>query len=218
MKRLCVTIAVIVAIFPSTALAGDKATKILLIGKDRDHPYATHEYMTDCALLATCLKQTANVETTVSNGWPKNADTLKDVKAVKALDGRTVEIDVARAYAPLLGDLANFPIVSPTAVARWGDAFGSHPVGSGPYAFESWEVGEQVVLHRFDDYWGDKPALDRIVFQVVVDARQRLIDLESGSVDLATSIRPTSSRSSSCTPISSSTTRRATTSATSRST
>ena len=34
------------------------------------------------------------------------------------------------------------------------------------------------------------PALERIVFEVVVDARQRLIDLESGSVDLATSILP----------------------------
>jgi type 1 glutamine amidotransferase len=61
---------------------GEKTTKILLIGKDRDHPYATHEYMTECALLATCLKQTPGIETIVSNGWPKNADTLKDVKAI----------------------------------------------------------------------------------------------------------------------------------------
>ena len=62
------------------------------------------------------------------------------------------------------------------------------------------------------DYWGAEPALERLVFLVVVDARQRLIDLEAGSVDLATSILPDETRSSSFTPISCCTTRPATTS------
>src|SRR5262249_27924337 len=39
-------------------------------------------------------------------------------------------------------------------------------------------------------YWGARPALERIVFRVVVDARQRLVDLQSGSVDLASAISP----------------------------
>lgn len=115
---------------------------------------------------------------------------LKDVRQVVAVDPRTVEIHTARAYAPLLGDLAMYPMVSPAAVDRWGEAFPDHPIGTGSFAFEEWNKGEQVVVHRWDGYWGQLPALDRIVFQVVVDARQRLIDLESGSVDLATAILP----------------------------
>ena len=115
---------------------------------------------------------------------------LKDVRQVVAVDPLTVEIHTARAYAPLLGDLAMYPMVSPAAVERSGEAFVEHPVGTGPFAFEQWNKGEQVVVHRWSGYWGQPPALDRIVFQVVVDARQRLIDLESGSVDLATAILP----------------------------
>ena len=115
---------------------------------------------------------------------------LKDITRVVAVDARTVEIDVSRPYAPLLGDLAKFPMVSPAAVRRWGDAFALHPVGTGPFAFESWRRGEQVVVRRFDRYWGKPALLDRVVFQVVVDARQRLIDLESGSVDVAKAILP----------------------------
>ena len=80
-------------------------------------------------------------------------------------------------------------------VTKWGDGFKNHPVGTGPFAFESWTVGEQVVVRRNDRYWGDKPQLARIVFRVVVDARQRLVDLESGSVDIATAILPDSSGS-----------------------
>jgi peptide/nickel transport system substrate-binding protein len=115
---------------------------------------------------------------------------LKDVVRVVAIDSRTVEIDTRGPYAPLLGELAIFPIVSPIGVARWGDEFARHPVGTGPFEFEEWDRGEQVVVRRFEGYWGAPPALDRIVFQVVVDARQRLVDLESGSVDLATAILP----------------------------
>ncbi len=115
---------------------------------------------------------------------------LKDIVEVVAVGPNVVEIHVNRPYAPLLGELALFPIVSPAAVSTWGDNFALHPVGTGAFELEAWNRGEQVVLHRFEGYWGTRPGLDRIVFQVVVDARQRLIDLESGSVDLATAILP----------------------------
>jgi len=115
---------------------------------------------------------------------------LKGITKLVALDAKTVEIHVARPYAPLLGDLAMYPLVSPTAVRMWGDKFKEHPVGTGPFAFEAWNKGEHVVVHRFENYWGAKPAIGRIVFRVIVDARQRLVELESGSVDLATSILP----------------------------
>ena len=115
---------------------------------------------------------------------------LKDIAKVEVIDAHTVVIKTSRPYAPMIGDVAMFPIVSPAAVSRWGDAFKDHPVGTGPFAFESWTRGEQVVVRRFDGYWGKLPAIDRIVFRVIVDARQRLVELESGSVDIATSILP----------------------------
>lgn len=115
---------------------------------------------------------------------------LKPVKRVSAPDAQTVVIEVERPYAPLLGQLAMFPIVSPAAVQRWGLAFAQHPVGTGPFALEAWDPGEQVVLRRWDGYWGPLPVLERLVFRVVVDARQRLIDLQSGAVDLAAGILP----------------------------
>jgi peptide/nickel transport system substrate-binding protein len=115
---------------------------------------------------------------------------LRDVRRVTALGPATVAIEIDRPYAPLLGELVMFPIVSPAAVRRWGNDFTRHPVGTGAFAFEAWDPNEQVVLRRYDRYWGPRPALDRIVFRVVVDPRQRLVDLQSGSVDLDTSIQP----------------------------
>lgn len=115
---------------------------------------------------------------------------LRDLDRVTALDTDTVEIRVDRPYAPLLGYLAAFPIVSPAAVARWGDGFKAHPVGSGPFELEEWRPGDRLVLRRFARYWGRPPVLERLIFRVVVDARQRLVELESGSVDIAMGILP----------------------------
>ncbi|WP_169977636.1 ThuA domain-containing protein [Tautonia rosea] len=70
------------AAIASTAVAQDETTNILLIGKDRDHPPKTHEYMAECALLAKCLEQTPGVKATVSDGWPTDADAFKDVDAI----------------------------------------------------------------------------------------------------------------------------------------
>jgi type 1 glutamine amidotransferase len=64
-------------------LAEDKPkTKILLIGKDPDHPYGSHMYMHTCGVLAKCLALTPGVETVVSNSWPKKEKTLEGVKAI----------------------------------------------------------------------------------------------------------------------------------------
>ncbi len=115
---------------------------------------------------------------------------LQSIDKVVAVGTSTVEIHTTKPYAPLLGDVAMFPIVSPAGVKLWGDAFREHPVGSGPFQIVEWHRGEQVVVRRWESYWGDKPAIDRIVFRVIVDARQRLVELESGSVDLATAILP----------------------------
>ncbi len=80
--RIIAMIAVLLPVCASDTQAAETPVKILLIGKDRDHPFKTHEYMAECKLLAHCLEQTSGVETVVSNGWPMDLGILKDVKAI----------------------------------------------------------------------------------------------------------------------------------------
>ena len=80
-RKLPVTLAV--WLLASAALvAADRKAKILLIGKDLDHARNTHTYMSDCELMAKCLRQTDGVETVVSNGWPKDPAVLQGVTAI----------------------------------------------------------------------------------------------------------------------------------------
>ncbi len=58
-----------------------------------------------------------------------------------------------------------------------------NPIGTGPYMVESWERGNQLVFTRFDDYWGE-PALNQtLVFRWSTESAQRLLELQSGTVD-----------------------------------
>jgi len=117
---------------------------------------------------------------------------FRNIVKVEKVDDYTVRITIEQPYAPFEANMAMFPvsIVSPTAVRRWGDDFTNHPVGTGPFVFERWDKGQRIVLRRNDDYWGDKPAFEHLVFEVIEDPRQRLIALESGAVDLAMAILP----------------------------
>lgn len=62
--------------------SAENKVRILLVGKKRDHPPKTHEYMSECRLLAHCLKQSSGVETIVSEGWPTDENMLKDLDAI----------------------------------------------------------------------------------------------------------------------------------------
>ena len=56
--------------------------KVLLVGKQPDHPHGTHMYMHTSNLLAKCLQKTGQIETVISQGWPQDPERLKDVKTI----------------------------------------------------------------------------------------------------------------------------------------
>jgi len=82
-----------VLILGAQVSAADPAkTKVLLIGKDPDHPHGTHMYLHVCHVLARCLELTPGVETVVSNGWPKDPKTLTGVKTIVVYTSPAAEL------------------------------------------------------------------------------------------------------------------------------
>ena len=97
-------------------------------------------------------------------------------------------------YPALLDGLETgyLAIVSPAAVKEHGKEFGQHPVGTGPYVFESWTRGQQVVLKKNPAYtWAPATMkhqgpgyVDEIVYRFIPEHQTRLATLEKGEVDL----------------------------------
>lgn len=56
--------------------------------------------------------------------------------------------------------------------------------GTGPFKFESWTKGQEVVLLRNDDYWGKKTEITKVILKVIPDPQTRVMALETGQIDL----------------------------------
>ncbi len=140
--------------------------------------------------------------TTVFGGFAKNEDPeLGDslYKSCEAGDG-TATVTLTRPSSTFVSALSlpAFSIASPQALEEFnadevsgsGEApeftgtFGTeHPVGTGAFRFKSWERGNQLVLERNDDYWGEKAKIQTLIFKPIADGPARRQALESGDID-----------------------------------
>jgi ABC-type transport system substrate-binding protein len=57
------------------------------------------------------------------------------------------------------------------------------PNGTGPFSLQVWEKGSQIVLDRFDGYWGTKAKAKTAVIQWQAEAAARLLALRAGAAD-----------------------------------
>ncbi len=114
------------------------------------------------------------------------------VKSVKAIDEFSVEFVLDKPMAPFLANLAMpmFGIASPTAIKKHGDDYFKNPVGTGPFRYREWRKDDRIVLERNPSYWGEKALLDRVIFRSIVDNSARLLELQTGSIDLMEFLNP----------------------------
>ena len=76
------------------------------------------------------------------------------------------------------------------ATGGGGDALISNPIGTGPYMLEQWDRGNQLILTKNPNYWGDPAIAETLVFRWSTEAAQRLVELQAGSVDAIDNIGP----------------------------
>ncbi|QBI20844.1 ABC transporter substrate-binding protein [Egibacter rhizosphaerae] len=74
----------------------------------------------------------------------------------------------------------------------WANAWLSDNVagGSGPYELVEWERDQRVVFEANADYWRGAPDIDRIVWEIVPSASERVQLLQAGEVDMVEGLGP----------------------------
>jgi peptide/nickel transport system substrate-binding protein len=76
----------------------------------------------------------------------------------KVVDATTLELQTAEPSPILPTQMGTMTITAPSTPK---DQLTREPVGTGPYTFTSWRPGEDVVLTRFDGYWGQQPQVEK---------------------------------------------------------
>ncbi len=110
---------------------------------------------------------------------------FNEIEKVEKVDDYTIKITLSEEFAPFLTTIAMFTvyIVSPKNHEKWGAEASSHPVGTGPFKFVEWVKDDHITLEKFENYWGPKPKIDKLIFKVIPDASVRLLELQKGTID-----------------------------------
>lgn len=128
-----------------------------------------------------------NIERVINPKSPaRGRSWLGPVSGANVVDEYTVDILTSSPFGPLANHLTMVFVVgmvSPTAVAKYGDAFGRNPVGTGPFKFQEWKTNDSITLVRNAEYWGQKPYLDEVVFKVIPEEGARMISFDTGDID-----------------------------------
>lgn len=120
---------------------------------------------------------------------------ISHITAVEVVDELTVDLKTAAPFPTMLLSLyeASFPaLIVPPAYSAENDGaeIAAKPVGTGPYKFVEWLKDERVVLEANPDYWGGKPAIEKVIFRPIAETRTRIAELTSGGVDVVVDVPP----------------------------
>lgn len=85
---------------------------------------------------------------------------LSNMNNATAVNPTTVQFDLNKSDSTFLDKLAYIGIVPSDSYNN--ETYGSNPVGSGPYKFAQWDKGQQVILERNDNYYGDQPEFKKL--------------------------------------------------------
>lgn len=108
---------------------------------------------------------------------------LENIKDVKALDDKTVEITLTEADTELPCYLAT---VNTSIVPADYDELGTKPVGTGPFKFVSYSPLESFVATKNEGYWNKEamPYLDGVTFKICANTDSAFVELQSGGIDI----------------------------------
>ena len=130
----------------------------------------------------------------------------------KAVDPSTFVFTVDKPYAPsfvlncltaTVAEVVDKKLVqqhvkpmTPTADYKYDNDFGNGWLktgyaGSGPYKLREWRANEAVVMERNDNYYGEKPKLQRVIYRFMKESSAQRLALEKGDIDVARNLSPT---------------------------
>jgi peptide/nickel transport system substrate-binding protein len=128
------------------------------------------------------IKSTPGLD--IANSWRKVQD-IEVVSPTRAVMHFSSPAPTAPVWLAFLGSY----VVPKAYVEKVGaQAFAQKPIGSGPYKLVEWGVNSRIVLERNDQYWGPKPAIRRVIVQIIKDPSARVAAVQSGQVDLAVNL------------------------------
>ena len=112
---------------------------------------------------------------------------LEVVDRVEVVDDHTLKVYLKQANAPFISsltDIRSFPVIPMESLPEGIDKPSKFPPGTGPFKFVEWVANQRSVFERFDDYWGKKAFVEKVILRPIENETVRFTALRAGDVDI----------------------------------
>lgn len=106
---------------------------------------------------------------------------LSMFEKAEAIDDTTVKLTLNKPYSPFIYIVACLGIVPEHA---YNSAYGTNPIGSGPFMLKQWDKGEQVIFEANPDYYGKVSKMKQLTV-VFMTEEAAYAAAKAGQVDIA---------------------------------
>lgn len=114
-----------------------------------------------------------------------------DVQGYKVIGPHSIKVMFTHPDPVFPTHLAHVPVMPEQLIKKEGRAqFASHPIGTGPYQFVSWQADDHLVLKAWSGFWGKAPAFKYVKFVAIPNNATRVSALLSGQVQVAEKVLP----------------------------
>jgi peptide/nickel transport system substrate-binding protein len=114
--------------------------------------------------------------------------------SVEIVDGLTIKVITIGPSSGLLYDLAyHSNYIVPKVLIDSGNDFNTNPIGSGPYKYVNWTLGDKIEFVMFGDYFDKSamPTIKKLIWKFIPEGSSRSIGLEAGEIDLLVEVDTT---------------------------
>mgnify|MGYP000985456203 CR=1 FL=1 len=120
--------------------------------------------------------------------WAQNFPLIKtsteNIKQVDIVDDETIKITTFEPCAIILDNLTGTSnAIVPKKLIDEGNNFNENPIGTGPYVFKEWKMGDSLTFEAFKDYWEGEPKIKNMIWKIIPEGSSRTIALEAGEID-----------------------------------
>jgi len=125
---------------------------------------------------------------------PLTGQAVAPVSAVSAVGSLAVQVTCDEPLVAFPHYLAT-QIGYPVALSQLGASDSTHPIGTGPFIYQSWEPNDHFTATRNPNYWRPGfPYLDSVTYKPISDDQSRESALRSGTVDMMVTRAPSTIR------------------------
>ena len=109
------------------------------------------------------------------------------IESIEKVDDMTVRFNLTRPEAPFIANMAmDFASILSKEYADQLEAAGTmellnqQPIGTGPFQFVDYQQDAAIRYQAFEDYWGEGPEIDNLVYSITIEPSVRTQKLLAG--------------------------------------